>query len=903
MAISKKSLILFVLIVIEVLLITYCRNIFGSLVSPVMLLLVSISIGVITMVYFKKEEDIPSASFWKTDRQTYYFMLLFAGMAVLTLFLPKRGYIGIVENFLINPQYSDVMPTIQVMTKRFVSGEPVYQYIENFGYKIAPSYLPMVWFPFVPAELLHIDYRYATWLFWLVTILLLMITSIRRSNGTAINLIGTLLLGLYILSVIDKEPAALAWTPELANASFYVLLLMGLLSNNTVVKAAAITGCLMSRYSIVLFIPLVFLIEWNQNGIKKSLILFGYTFLFSALLMLPLIGNHWKELYDGYKYYAVSGIGEWKHLAANGLPLHIFNGNGLAAWVYTFKSGSIEDKFNFMHQVHLTVVVLTVLVLSGLYWFNRGMLHPRWYVIGAIKIYLAVFYGFIQVPYTYLFLVPVLYSIALFMMLHKYSGATVAARNEQEMNDKPLLSEKTKAILLELLPYIIILWYLGMAVYYYKARISYGDTGYYLYKIIQTGGFNIESGRAISIISQWFPILLIKIGAPLRIVMIGYSVNLALVYVACFLVIRYFLKSHFLAWGALLCTHLFLHYGYFYPTEMIFSSAIMVLIGAFLTYNDRNMAQPMGVKWVYGIGSILVLGIVLIHPFYYMVLCVILCCLYLIKGNKTYLYFIAFSIVLFLLKVTFFKSGYEAGKLSGIDMNVLTWDALSKSYLTSFWWNSFAVHFATARFLFYAWIVFLLWRKEWALALALPAGYLILYLMVYISIPNGESLGYMECYVAAISVFPLIVFLVYAEKNLTTYKNLFTILAFIISLSGLYRIKSEPIYKERVKYLESIFAYGREHHISKFLIEENEVKHEKILVGWALPYETLLLSTVSGQTQTIFINKAQYNLEAINNPRLFLGVPWENPIYHIKLNSAYFRLDTLPYVRINGLNF
>ena len=36
---------------------------------------------------------------------------------------------------------------------------------------------------------------------------------------------------------------------------------------------------------------------------------------------------------------------------------------------------------------------------------------------------------------------------------------------------------------------------------------------------------------------------------------------------------------------------------------------------------------------------------------------------------------------------------------------------------------------------------------------------MILYLFVYLSIPNGESLGYMECYVAAISVFPLIIFL------------------------------------------------------------------------------------------------------------------------------------------------
>jgi hypothetical protein len=114
---------------------------------------------------------------------------------------------------------------------------------------------------------------------------------------------------------------------------------------------------------------------------------------------------------------------------------------------------------------------------------------------------------------------------------------------------------------------------------------------------------------------------------------------------------------------------------------------------------------------------------------------------------------------------------------------------------------------------------------------------------------------------------------------------------------------NEPIYKDRVKYLEAIFAHGRTNNISKFYIEDAEIKHEKILVGWALPYETLILSTVSGKTQTIFDNNGQYKLEDINKPTLFLGVPWESPIYNLELNKKYFQLDTSSYVRINGMDF
>ena len=442
-----------------------------------------------------------------------------------------------------------------------------------------------------------------------------------------------------------------------------------------------------------------------------------------------------------------------------------------------------------------------------------------------------------------------------------------------------------------------------MAVYYFKARITYGDTGYYLYKMIQSESLNIESGRAISIISQWIPIILIKLNAPLRIVMIGYSVNFALIYFAGFLIIKYLLKSHFLALGALLCTHLFLHYGYYYPTEMIFSTVYIVAIIAFITYNDRNKLQPVSTIKTYFIGFVLFLIISFIHPFYYIVTGFILLCLYLIEQRRFYLYFFTLSIGLFILKVTFLKSGYEAGKISGINFNVLSWNAIDQSYLTSFWRESFKHHFAVAKFSFFAFVIFLLWKRKWLLAFMLPISYIILYLFVYLSIPNGESLGYMECYVAAISVFPLIIFLVYAEKNLQHYKNLFTIFVFVISLFGLYRIKSEKTYKNRVKYLESILNYGKEHNITKMYMEDNEIKHEKILVGWALPYETLLLSTINGKTQTIYDNSKNLNIDSLNGNTLFLSVPWKQPIYNINLNKKYFSLDSTSYQRINGLDF
>ena len=74
-------------------------------------------------------------------------------------------------------------------------------------------------------------------------------------------------------------------------------------------------------------------------------------------------------------------------------------------------------------------------------------------------------------------------------------------------------------------------------------------------------------------------------------------------------------------------------------------------------------------------------------------------------------------------------------------------------------------------------------------------------------------------------------------------------------------------------------------------------------MDWAIPYETLLISTLGGKTQTIFDNTGKYKLEEVNNPKLFLGAPWESPINNVELNKKYFQLDTGKYVRINGMDF
>lgn len=407
---------LFSLCFFEILLLSYFKNKLGYYVNPIVLFLISISIGIFPLFLFYSKNIKDNLLFYQQkDKQTFYAVGLFLLVTIIFLFIPRGGIINIFRCFPVDPHYSDVIPTIQVMCQRLLNRESIYIIIENFGYHLHTTYLPFMWLPYTVAEKFHFDYRWITLLIFLVGIVTILYVTIKTSNnGVFLSLIYAFLL----LAIIDKNSDVFGWTVEIMNGTYYSILALTFFTKNKYLKAFALTVCLLSRYSLVVFVPLYFLIEWKENGIKNTTQFALLTFIFTAIFLVPLVKNNWVELFNGYKYYGNSGLSEWVHLNDKGLPLHITNGNGFAAWVYFLKPGSIEEKFNFAKSLHLYLVITTTIVLTLVYFLIKKKVDYRLFLLCGLKVYLTVFYGFIQVPYSYLFMVPVFYSIALLLFVN-----------------------------------------------------------------------------------------------------------------------------------------------------------------------------------------------------------------------------------------------------------------------------------------------------------------------------------------------------------------------------------------------------------------------------------------------------------------------------------------------------
>lgn len=64
---------------------------------------------------------------------------------------------AIMETIIIDYKVSDMLPQIKIMCQRLINGEKIYAPIQNIWDGKNPPYLPLMWLPFVPAELLQID--------------------------------------------------------------------------------------------------------------------------------------------------------------------------------------------------------------------------------------------------------------------------------------------------------------------------------------------------------------------------------------------------------------------------------------------------------------------------------------------------------------------------------------------------------------------------------------------------------------------------------------------------------------------------------------------------------------------------------------------------------------------------
>ena len=318
------------------------------------------------------------------------------------------------SKFAIDKRWADMFPTIQVGCQRFLTGRVVYAPTPEIWVGSIFPYFPMMWIPFLPAEIFSFDYRWVTVILEFIGIAVAFSPVIQLKNK-AIPIVPSLIVGTALFLLINfflmQNITYWVMTEEGVVACFYILFSWALLRKNYVLIGLAMTACTLSRYGLLFWIPVYFgyiLLTQDRSSFWK--LFWSYGISMTVLFILPFF--IWNPAYflnipttytnnidrfwigndiDSHKYYNVGFFKFFTHSLA-----------------HTMSTWAIISSF-------LTPVIL-------LFVAEKLKLKSKYIAYSSLKLCLIFFYGFISIPYQYIF-VPV--TLISYVVLFDYLAASI----------------------------------------------------------------------------------------------------------------------------------------------------------------------------------------------------------------------------------------------------------------------------------------------------------------------------------------------------------------------------------------------------------------------------------------------------------------------------------------------
>ena len=401
----------------ELLLFTKVRGFLGPYATPV-LFYGSVVVMVVAALAALRDQpfltELPAHSVRRVG--------LGAVLAGLGTLLVLNIQIPIVLSQPIDIHASDIIPAMQVYAGRFLSGEVVYRYITAYHYPIFPVYLPAQWFPYTLALKWGIDFRWLSWgLLLLVGFGAYQLVLLRRPLDTARYALLALLPGLVAWWMVRSDDYIFAQVLEPTIITYYFVLAASLFVRSAPLQAAAITLCMLSRYSLVFWVPFFLWLLWREVGWRYAFKVAGLVGAgIVGLYIVPFLSHDW-DLFPRHTMaeYYIAAIAEWERVEQPGaLPLHLSNGLSASPWVFRLLDAyPLAVRVSWMQRLHAGASMGVVAAVAFWYWRYGRRYDYRYVALLSLKLALGTFYFFIQVPYTYLVSVSVLLSTFVLMVV------------------------------------------------------------------------------------------------------------------------------------------------------------------------------------------------------------------------------------------------------------------------------------------------------------------------------------------------------------------------------------------------------------------------------------------------------------------------------------------------------
>jgi hypothetical protein len=312
----------------------------------------------------------------------------------------------ILGNNKIDYHNSDIIPDIKVLCDRWITGKTIYKPILQIWDGEQPGYFPFMWGPFIPFELLNIDVRWTTVVFYFVGLGLILWMLYRAPNLNWMGLIIILILvGNMAFIQLNLNWVFFSMTEEGVVVGYYLLLGYALTKNNPWLIGFAITCCLLSRYGLIFWIPSYFIFQFITGEKRRSIIEATVVLVLTCVLFIfPYFLKDPMYFLSIPAKYSIGTHMTW-----------VRNYEAVQQSLGMAKLFPVSQYYVFARLTIILAGAVPLLFYTVLYIFRRSRkLNLAFAGLAGLKLTLTFFYNFIDSPFfLYLFIVPTLFSFIL----------------------------------------------------------------------------------------------------------------------------------------------------------------------------------------------------------------------------------------------------------------------------------------------------------------------------------------------------------------------------------------------------------------------------------------------------------------------------------------------------------
>ena len=407
---------------------------------------------------------------------------------------------------------------------------------------------------------------------------------------------------------------------------------------------------------------------------------------------------------------------------------------------------------------------------------------------------------------------------------------------------KHLLFNRVKSASDNKFDLLILFIYFLFTVFFFVHRSSFLDNPFTLFKLINDGELFVNANRYPAVILQLLPMAGIKLGLPLKVLMFLQSLGYFLFHATIFFLIRNWIKDRAFSWLVLLGMIIPVMHTFFWNNNELFLGLTS------LCFWIACMRKGYFVT-----GLLTALIIAWLHPLLLVIVLLITAGSLVTKDVKirTLLPNITTYAISYFIKGRYFPNYYDKSKRNQLFENIIAGDIETHTIIENFLSLNYWPIFLSVAIAF---IVLLKYRK-WLLGLLLVGFSLCYLLLTNLAKIDAEYVFYSEGNYRVL--FFVAGFLLIFSGVLDGIKRLHYLLVPLL-IAGFVRIALvSNFYTERIFWYQelaksndrTVFSYGAQ-------------TNSKLIQSWASPFESIVLSTIAGESCTIVFTDNISELES-----------------------------------------